>query len=43
MARKYSRWVYATDAVFHEGDKHSNPWDRLSKHLETLCEELTGN
>jgi len=43
MARKYSRWVYVTDAEFREGDKHSNPWDRLSKHLEALCEELIRN
>ena len=40
-ARKYSRWVYITDAVFKADDpKLLNPWDRLSKHLEALCEEL---
>lgn len=41
--RKYCRWVYATEGVFRPNDpKAANPWDRLSKHLEELCEQLEG-
>ncbi len=41
MARKYVRWVYVTDAPYRPGDpKAANPWDRVSKHLEELCERL---
>lgn len=41
MVRKYSRWVYVTEAPFRANDpKAANPWDRLSKHLEPLCEAL---
>jgi hypothetical protein len=41
MVRKYARWVYATEAVYRPGDpKTANPWDRLSKHLEEICEQL---
>jgi hypothetical protein len=41
MVRKYSRWVYVTEAQFRANDpKAANPWDRLSKHLEPLCEAL---
>jgi hypothetical protein len=44
MARKYSRWVYVTDAVFKADDpKLLNPWSRLSKHLVDLCEALSRN
>jgi hypothetical protein len=41
MVRKYSRWVYVTEGVFRPGDPTAaNPWDRLSKHVEGICEEL---
>jgi hypothetical protein len=41
MVRKYARWVYVTDAVFKPNDpRAANPWDRLSKHLPELCEQL---
>src|SRR5262245_183633 len=41
MVRKYSRWVYVTEGLYRRGDpKAANPWDRLSKHLEELCEQL---
>jgi hypothetical protein len=42
MVRKYVRWVYVTEAVYRAGDpKAANPWDRLSKHLEELCDQLS--
>jgi hypothetical protein len=42
MARKYARWVYSTEGPFRLGDpKAANPWDRVSKHLEELCEQLS--
>jgi hypothetical protein len=41
MARKYVRWVYVTEAVYRQGDpRASNPWGKLSKHLEKTCELL---
>jgi hypothetical protein len=41
MARKYVRWVYVTEAPFRPNDpKAANPWDRLSKHLEELLDQL---
>ncbi|MFO0803238.1 MAG: spherulation-specific family 4 protein [Gemmataceae bacterium] len=41
MARKYARWFYVTDAVFDPKDpKLLNPWNRLPKHLDQLCEAL---
>ncbi len=41
MARKYVRWVYSTDAPYRPNDpKAANPWDRLSKYLDSLCEEF---
>ena len=44
MARKYVRWVYVTEAVFRANDPQAaNPWDRVSKHLEVLCEQLGEN
>ena len=44
MVRKYSRWVYATDGEFRPGDpKAANPWDRLSKHLEEILQQLSAN
>lgn len=43
MVRKYTRWVYVTEAPYRVNDpKAANPWDRLSKHLDELCEELGG-
>jgi len=41
MTRKHARWVYITEGVFDPNDKKSNPWDRLSKYLEPLCDELS--
>lgn len=42
-ARKHCRWVYVTEGPYRPGDpKAANPWDRVSKHLEALCEELAG-
>jgi hypothetical protein len=42
MVRKYSRWVYVTEGAYRPGDPTAaNPWDRLSKHLEELCEQLS--
>ena len=41
MTRQYSRWVYVTEAPFRPNDpKAANPWDRLSTHLEAVCQEL---
>jgi hypothetical protein len=41
MVSKYVRWIYVTDAVYRPNDpKAANPWDRLSKHLEEICEQL---
>jgi hypothetical protein len=41
MASKYARWVYVTEAVYRSDDpKLANPWDRLSKHFEEMCEQL---
>ncbi len=41
MVRKYVRWVYVTEAEFRANDPMAaNPWDRLSKHLEEICEQL---
>lgn len=42
MVRRYARWVYITEAEYRLGDpKVVMPWDRLSKHLEELCDQLT--
>ena len=42
MVRKYARWIYLTEAVYRENDpKAANPWNRLSNHLEALCEFLS--
>ncbi len=42
MARQYVRWVYVTEAPYRPKDpKAANPWDRLSTHLEDLCERLS--
>jgi hypothetical protein len=41
MVRKYARWIYVTEARYKSGDPTAaNPWDRLSKHLEAVCEQL---
>jgi hypothetical protein len=41
IASKYVRWVYVTEAVCRSDDpKLANPWDRLSKYLEEICEQL---
>lgn len=41
MMRKYVRWIYVTEAEYRQGDpKASNPWDRLSKHVEEMCSQL---
>ncbi len=43
MVRKYARWVYVTEGEFRPNNpKAANPWDRLSKHLDALCDELGG-
>lgn len=42
MVRKYARWVYVTEAPYRPGDpKAANPWERVSKHLEEICEQLS--
>jgi hypothetical protein len=41
MARRYVRWVYVTEGLFRAGDPAAaNPWDRLSKYLDEICEQL---
>jgi hypothetical protein len=41
MARRYVRWVYVTDGLYRPGDPQAaNPWNRVSKHLEAICEVL---
>jgi hypothetical protein len=40
--RRYVRWLYVTEDLYRPGDPQAdNPWDTLSKHLETLCEALS--
>lgn len=42
MVRQYARWVYVTDAPYRAGDPTAaNPWNRLSRHLEEICEQLS--
>ena len=42
MAGRYTRWIYVTQDTYTLNDPaHPNPWDQLSKHLETICEVLT--
>ena len=42
MVRKYARWVYVTEAPYRPDDPGaSNPWDRVSVHLERICERLS--
>jgi hypothetical protein len=44
MARQYVRWIYITEGAFRPGDPEAaNPWDRLSKHLDELCEQLVAD
>ena len=41
IARRHVRWIYVTEGIFRPNDPQAaNPWDRLSTHLEELCEEL---
>lgn len=41
MMRKHARWIYVTEAEYRQGDpKASNPWDRLSKHVEAIFSQL---
>jgi Spherulation-specific family 4 len=41
MIRRYVRWIYYTEKPFRANDpKAANPWDGVSQHLESLCEEL---
>lgn len=41
MARKYCRWMYVTEGLYRAGDPQAaNPWDRLAKHLDELCDCL---
>lgn len=41
MIRRYSRWVYVTEDEYRPNDpKADNPWDTLSRHMETMCELL---
>jgi spherulation-specific family 4 protein len=41
MMRKYARWIYVTEAEFRQDDpKASNPWDRLSKHVDLIFSQL---
>lgn len=40
--RKYVRWIYVTEAEYRQGDpKASNPWDRVSMHVEEMCRQLS--
>jgi len=42
MVRKYARWVYVTEASYRPGDPTAaNPWNRVSQHIEELCEQLS--
>lgn len=41
MMRKYVRWIYVTENEYRQDDpKASDPWDRLSKHIEEICSLL---
>ena len=41
ILRRHVRWIYVTDDLYRPGDATANnPWDTLSRHLESLCEEL---
>ena len=41
MVRRYSRWIYVTQDTYKLNDpKHPNPWDKLSVHLEAMCQTL---
>jgi hypothetical protein len=40
-ARRHARWIYATDAPFRPGDPAArNPWNRLPRYLDDLCDAL---
>lgn len=41
MVRRHARWIYVTEDEYRLNDpKADNPWDRLSKHMEAMCEQL---
>jgi hypothetical protein len=41
MVRQHARWVYLTEGLLRPGDPAAaNPWDRVSRHLEAICEQL---
>jgi hypothetical protein len=41
MARRHSRWIYVTQDTYKVKDpEHPNPWDKLSVHLEAMCQTL---
>ncbi len=41
MVRRHARWIYVTEDEYRLNDpKADNPWDRLSKHTEAMCEQL---
>jgi hypothetical protein len=42
--RKHARWLYVTEGPYRPGDPTAlNPWDRLSKHAEAMCRELSAS
>jgi hypothetical protein len=42
MTRKYARWIYVTDGLYRPIEPNAvNPWDRLSKHVEAMCEQIS--
>jgi len=42
MVRKYARWIYVTEDPYKPGDPQAdNPWDKLSAHMESLCQQLS--
>jgi len=41
MVRRHARWIYVTEDQYQLDDPDApNPWDVLSKYMETMCEEL---
>jgi hypothetical protein len=42
MVRKYVRWVYVPEAEYQStSPKADHPWNRLSKHFEAICQQLS--
>jgi hypothetical protein len=40
----YTRWVYITNDAYTPGDPRAdNPWNSLSEHLDSICNELEKN